>query len=136
MFWASGIPKLDASEIPTCWLPDLEPPIGLGGMREALAIRRGSAQQERLACETMFLRIFTRHIPQFILRMYPQARVLSLRNSNMRFFYSHSTFFFKTYVFLKPSIYDGKRRHLLPPLAVMRRCERRKCYFSSHSSNY
>ena len=34
-FRASGIPELDAAEIPTCRFPDLEPPIGLGGMREA-----------------------------------------------------------------------------------------------------
>ena len=35
MFWASGIPESDASEIPMCRFPDHEPPIGLGGMREA-----------------------------------------------------------------------------------------------------
>ena len=37
-FWAPGIPGSDVSKIPTCWLPDLEPPIGLGGMREAETI--------------------------------------------------------------------------------------------------
>ena len=34
-FQAFRIPESDASEILTCWFPDLEPPIGLGGMREA-----------------------------------------------------------------------------------------------------
>ena len=44
-FWAPGIPGSDASEIPTCWLPDLEPPIGLGGMREAETISSVTAEK-------------------------------------------------------------------------------------------
>ena len=34
-FRSSGTPESDASEIPICRFPDLEPLIGLGGMREA-----------------------------------------------------------------------------------------------------
>ena len=39
VFWASGIPELDASETPTGRFPSLSPPIGLGGIREAYTIR-------------------------------------------------------------------------------------------------
>ena len=35
MFWASGIPESNASEMLMCRFPDHEPPMGLGGMREA-----------------------------------------------------------------------------------------------------
>ena len=34
-FWSSGTPESGASEIPICRFLDLEPLIGLGGMREA-----------------------------------------------------------------------------------------------------